>query len=106
MDGGSISRLDPFRTLDIRREFHRFLSPMQGLEASVGSRQQQCPLELAKDHGGEQSGTFQAEAFKPACEFVLPALEGVAGGRAKYIGLRRGFQRGGRNRTTLRIVGA
>ena len=61
---------------------------------------------MAKDRSGEQRGILPAEAFEPAREFVLPALEGVAGGSAKNFGLRCCFQRGDRDRTTFRVAGA
>ena len=46
-----------------------------------------------------------AEAEQPAFDLKLPFLEGTAGRGAKHLGLRRGFQRGGRDRTTFVVVG-
>src|ERR1700674_2712442 len=89
INGRSISRLAPFPAQGIHEEFHCFLGAMHWPEAAVGPRQQQCAFELAKDRSGEQRGILPAEAFEPAREFVLPALEGVAGGSAKNFGDRK-----------------
>jgi len=46
-----------------------------------------------------------AEAEKPAFDLKLPFLERAAGRGTQHLGLRRGFQCGGRDRTTFLVVG-
>src|SRR5258708_472437 len=79
---------------------------MHRLEAAIGSREQKRAFELAEHQSGDQIRIARrhAEAEEPAFDLKLPFLERVAGGRAQHFRLRRGFQRGGRDRTTLLVA--
>ena len=46
-----------------------------------------------------------AEALQPAFDFGFPFLKGATRRGAEHVGLRRGFERGGRDRATFPVVG-
>ena len=51
------------------------------------------------------SSDDHAEALQPALDFGFPFLKGATRRGAEHVGLRRGFQRRGRDRATFLVAG-
>src|ERR1700730_2686624 len=81
---------------------------MERFKVSVCPREQQRAFELAENSGSDNFRIvgFDTETLKPTLDCVLSPPECVAGRGAEDLGLPRGFQRGGRNRTTFLVIGA
>src|ERR1700692_1458501 len=89
------------RSRDAQEQLQRLFGSEHRRWASVCSREQQRALEQTENRGGElfRVAGSDAEAFESTADFVLPFLESIAGRCPQNLGLPRGFERRGRDRT-------